>query len=83
MGSPEGCLEFFLRGAFLLVPSSQASLRRVAALMEKYEDLPMDFADATLVALAEDLQSNQVFTLDYRGFSNYRLHGRKPFRLMP
>lgn len=77
------CLGFFLRGAFLLVPSSQASLRRVAALMEKYEDLPMDFADATLVALAEELQTDQVFTLDHRGFSTYRLLGRKPFRLMP
>lgn len=77
------CLEFFLRGAFLLIPSSRASLRRVAVLMEKYEDLPMDFADATLVALAEELQSDQVFTLDRRGFSAFRLHGREPFRLMP
>lgn len=77
------CLEFFLRGAFLLIPSSRASLRRVAVLMEKYEDLPMDFADATLVALAEDLQSDQVFTLDRRGFTAYRMHGRRPFRLMP
>jgi hypothetical protein len=82
-GAQKVCLEFFLRGAFLLIPSSQASLRRVAVLVEKYEDLPMDFADATLVALAEDLQSDQVFTLDHRGFTAYRLLGRKPFRLMP
>ncbi|MBI3997585.1 MAG: PIN domain-containing protein, partial [Armatimonadetes bacterium] len=46
------CLEFFLRGAFVLAPSSVISLRRVTALMEQYADLPMDFADATLVALA-------------------------------
>ena len=33
-------------------------------LMEKYDDVPMDFADATLVLLAE--------ALDRRGFSAYR-----------
>jgi len=77
------CLEFFLRGAFALIPSSRQSLRRVAALMEKYQDLPMDFADATLVVLGEDLGTDRVFTLDRRGFSTYRLHGKKPFHLIP
>ena len=77
------CLEFFLRGAFILVPSSEASLRRVAVLMEKYADLPMDFADATVVALAEELQTDHVFTLDHREFSIYRLHGRKRFTVLP
>lgn len=77
------CLEFFLRGAFVLVPSSQASLRRVAALMDKYADVPMDFADATLVALAEDLETDRVLTLDRHGFAAYRMHTRKPFHVMP
>jgi predicted nucleic acid-binding protein len=77
------CLEFFARGAFLLVPSSAQSLRRVAALMEKYKDVPMDFADATLVTLGEDLDTAHVFTLDRRGFSAYRLKGRKPFVIIP
>jgi len=77
------CLEFVLRGAVLLVPSSRESLRRVAALMEKYQDVPMDFADATLVALGEELGTNRVFTLDHRGFSVYRLHGRRTFRILP
>ena len=62
------CLEFFFRGAFLLLPSSLASLRRVALLMEKYHDIPMDYADATLVALGEEVQTDWVFTLDRRGF---------------
>ncbi|MCS7220837.1 MAG: PIN domain-containing protein [Anaerolineae bacterium] len=79
----EICLEFFLRGAFLLIPSSRQSLHRVTALMRKYQDVPMDFADATLVALGEELETDQVFTLDQRGFSVYRLHGKKPFRILP
>jgi predicted nucleic acid-binding protein len=77
------CLEFFLRGAFQLIPSSPASLRRVAALMERYRDVPMDFADATLVALGEELQTEQVFTLDRRGFSAYRLKQKKAFQIIP
>ena len=76
-------LEFILRGAFQLVPSSHASLKRVAALMEKYRNVPMDFADATLVVLGEELETDWVFTLDRRGFSTYRMNRRKPFRVIP
>jgi hypothetical protein len=79
----KSCLEFFTRGAFLLAPSSQASLKRVALLMERYRNVPMDYADATLVALGEELETDAVFTLDERGFSVYRLNQRKPFRLIP
>lgn len=77
------CLEFVLRGAVLLVPSSRESLKRAARLMEKYQDVPMDFADATLVVLGEEVGTDWVFTLDRRGFSTYRLHGRRPFKILP
>ena len=79
----EICFEFFLRGAFVLVPLSATSLKRGAALMKKYQDVPMDFADATLVALGEELDSNKVFTLDRRGFSVFRLNGKRPFEILP
>jgi hypothetical protein len=77
------CLDFILRGAVLLVPSSLESLRRVAELMKKYADRPMDYADATLVALAEDLNADQIFTLDRGDFSIYRLQEKRPFRILP
>jgi hypothetical protein len=77
------CLEFILRGAFQLIPSSPASLRRVSALMERYRNVPMDFADATLVVLGEELETEWVFTLDRRGFNTYRLKQRKTFQLIP
>lgn len=76
-------LEFVVRGAFSLVPASSESTLRVRALMDKYQDVPMDYADATLVALGEELGTDQVFTLDARGFSAYRLNGRTPFVAMP
>ena len=77
------CLEFLLRGAFLMAPASQASLKRVSVLMEKYRNVPMDYADATLVALGEELGTDLVFTLDQRGFSAYRLNQRGSFQLLP
>jgi len=45
--------------------------------------MPMDFADATLVTLAEEAEVDEIFTLDLRGFSTYRIHGRKAFRIRP
>ena len=58
------------------------SLRAAAILMERYADTPMDFADATLVVLANELGTDQVLTLDERGFRTYR-HGRtRAFRLV-
>jgi predicted nucleic acid-binding protein len=44
-------------------PSSLDSLKRVKSLMEKYKDISMDYADATLVSLAEDLAIHHVVTL--------------------
>jgi predicted nucleic acid-binding protein len=67
----------------VLVPSTPASLKRVRLLLEKYADLPMDFADATLVVLAEDLGTSLVFTTDRTDFAVYRLKGRTPFRIVP
>ena len=43
----------------------------------------MDFADATLVVLGEELETDWVFTLDRRGFSAYRLGQRKTFQNYP
>jgi predicted nucleic acid-binding protein len=63
-GGRAACVDFFLSGGALLVPSSTASLQRVRKLLDKYADLPMDFADATLVALAEELDCTSVFTTD-------------------
>lgn len=53
-----------------------------ARLMERYGDTPMDFADATLVLLAEVLEVLHVLTLDRRGFSTYRTAGGSGFRLV-
>ena len=55
---------------------------RAADLLEKYADLPMDYADATLVALAERLEVRRVFTLDRKDFTVYRVR-RARFQILP
>lgn len=80
---PVRCLDFFLFGGALLVPSSPAALKRARALMVKYADQPMDYADATLVALAEELNTRMVFTTDQNDFAVYRTKDRRAFTLIP
>jgi predicted nucleic acid-binding protein len=70
------------RGDLLLADLTERVRDRAAQLMEKYQDVPMDLADATLVALAEARRLSRIVTLD-RDFEVYRLHGRKAFKLLP
>jgi predicted nucleic acid-binding protein len=57
--------------------------KRMRPLMEKYQDRPMDLADASLVALAEERGLRDIFTLDRAHFQTYRIRGRQTFRLWP
>jgi uncharacterized protein len=76
-------LDFIMLGGAELVPLSPSLLKRSAALMAKYADSPMDFADATLVALAEELGIADIVTLDRTDFSIYRIGSRKGFNIYP
>lgn len=80
---PRTCCDFFIEGGAVLVPSSPQSLRRCRELLRVYGDLPMDYADATLVALAEELDAARILTTDRRDFGVYRIRGRKKFRIEP
>ena len=66
-----------------VIESMQPSeILAAALLMRKYAATPMDFADATLVALAEQLDLTDILTLDRRGFSTYRTSTGRKFRLV-
>ena len=75
-------IEFLLEGAITLVPASVESLKTVKELMRKYIDLPMNFADATLVSMAQDLGIYDAVTLDKKHFNIYRVRG-KTFSVLP
>jgi predicted nucleic acid-binding protein len=53
------------------------------AMLLKGADQRMDFAGATLVNLAEELNTDLVFTTDRTDFSVYRTKGRRPFTILP
>lgn len=78
----KNCFQLFSR-VVRLISADKESLDRSMELMEKYHDIPMDFADATLVTLAEDLQCPEIFTLDRRGFETYRWGHNKVFKIYP
>lgn len=59
-----------------------AELHTAARLMKKYADTPMDFADATLVLLAEETGQGEILTLDLRGFRTYRFRSSRRFQLV-
>ncbi len=65
-----------------LADSGREGLERAHTLMEQYQDIPMDLADATLVALAEWAGHRRIFTLDSH-FLAYRVHGRQPLEIVP
>jgi len=75
-------IDFVLSGAITLVPPSLDSLKKVKPLIIKYKDIPMDYADATLVSLAEDLSIHEIVTFDSH-FDIYRLPPKKRFALLP
>jgi len=50
--------------------------------MEKYQDTPMDLADASLVVLAESMKFRQIFTID-SDFHIYRLSNGSMLEVIP
>ena len=65
-----------------VLPIEEGDLPELERLMLKYSDRPMDFADATLVRLAEREGLTTILTID-RDFEIYRIGGRKAFRVLP
>ena len=66
-----------------VAPIDDADLAALDALMARYHDRPMDFADATLVHLARRESLRTIFTIDHDDFETYRIEGRRRFRIVP
>jgi len=61
---------------------AEQALERTFELMRRYANVPMDFADGSLVAAAESLNARKIFSLDRKDFSVYRVrrgHRQLPF----
>jgi predicted nucleic acid-binding protein len=68
---------------FELLPLDGDSLTEIAAIMRRYEDSGIQFADAALAHLADRENIRTVFTLDRRDFSIIRLKRNRALRLLP
>jgi len=75
--------KFVRSGALTVAPISDQDLPDIETLMRKYRDRPMDYADATLVHLAQRESLSTVFTINHDDFETYRVGGRKRLRILP
>jgi predicted nucleic acid-binding protein len=67
------------QAGLLAVDRTPIDFRTVEKLARKYADLPMDFADASVVLLAMKTGVREILTADRRDFAVYRLAGRVRF----
>lgn len=70
-------------GTFNLVTLDADDLQRSAELVERYGDLPLGAADASVIAVAERLDVRQILTLDRAHFSIVRPRHINAFDLLP
>ena len=66
-------MEFVSEGGLGVLFLDEDGLLRCFELMVQYADAPMDFADASLVAMAESRYSRKVFSIDRADFVTYRI----------
>lgn len=66
-------IRFVGEGGLQVLFSDDEALDRAFDLMAQYADARMDFADASLVAAAENLSLRKIFTIDRNDFEIYRI----------
>ena len=75
--------EFIRSSGITIAPITDADLPSLDALMLRYADRPMDFADATLVHVAERQGLRTILTIDHADFETYRIGRNAKFRILP
>jgi predicted nucleic acid-binding protein len=80
-GGADAVLELNARGLIDLSFRVEPVLQDVRRLMKRYDDVPMSFADACLVRLAEATPRASVMTVD-SDFRRYRKLGRQVIPLI-
>jgi predicted nucleic acid-binding protein len=69
--------------SIVVAPIANEELPALDTLMERYADRPMDFADATLVRVAEREGLKTILTIDHADFETYRIGRNAKFRILP
>jgi uncharacterized protein len=76
-------LESIAQGELDLVAVTAADLQRMADLVRQYADLPLGAVDASVIAVAERLNVNEIATLDLRHFTVVRPAHVESLTLLP
>jgi predicted nucleic acid-binding protein len=79
----ESAWKLLRAGIIVLATIEHSELQHIDVLMARYRDRPMDFADATLVYLAQRESLEVIFTVDQTDFSIYRIGGKRRFQIIP
>ena len=72
-----------VRANFEVVPLLGTDMQRMGAVMSTYADARLDFADVSIMAVAERLNITRIATFDRRDFSIYRPVHVAQFTLLP
>ena len=71
------------RGAYRPEPFGPADVAAAKTVIDRYADLRISVADASIVVLAERYRTSDVLTLDERHFRAFRILGRRRFKVLP
>ena len=82
-GLMERTWQFIRAGGITIAPITDTDLPALETLMVRYADRPMDFADATLVHIAEREGLHTILTIDHDDFETYRIGRNAKFRILP
>jgi predicted nucleic acid-binding protein len=76
-------IEGVVADEFTVESSEPEDFVRAADVMTEYADFPLGFVDASIVAIAERLESRSILSTDRRHFSVVRPRHAKRFTLLP
>jgi predicted nucleic acid-binding protein len=82
-GTVERVWQFIRSGGIHIAAILDPDLQALDALMHRCADRPMDFADATLVHVAEREDLRTILTIDHCDFETYRIGRSAKFRILP
>lgn len=70
-------------GRYDLAEFGREDIAEARRVIDRYADLEIGLADASIVVLSRRFRTNRVFTLDERHFRALRTSAGRPFRLLP
>ena len=78
-----GFLNDVASGAYVIAPFGGSDIAQAVGVIDRYRDLDVGLADASIVVLAERYGTIDVLTLDQRHFRSLRTGNGRQFRLLP